>query len=251
MVKVCLLRTAGTNCDLETAFAFQQEGAEVELVHINQLLNREKKLTSYQVLAIPGGFTYGDDLGAGKILANQLRFQLWEDLMRFIQTGNLIIGICNGFQVLVKAGLLPFRDGIQQVTLTWNDSGKFEDRWVYLKKNSNSVWTRSLPEIIYLPVAHAEGKFVAEEGVLEQLEQAGQIAFQYVDEKGQLAGYPYNPNGSQKNIAGITDPSGRILGLMPHPERFIQRTQHPRWKRESILQPSGRLIFKNGIEFFS
>jgi phosphoribosylformylglycinamidine synthase len=162
-------------------------------------------------------------------------------------------------------------DGKQRVTLAWNDSGKFEDRWVYLRKSkiknqkskmenqirnpeindTKCIWTRGLPDIIYLPVAHGEGKFIADEKLLQELEENNQIVFQYVDEKGNLAGYPYNPNGSLKNIAGISDPSGRILGLMPHPERFIHKTQYPRWRREKIKIPHGRLIFKNAIRFLS
>jgi phosphoribosylformylglycinamidine synthase len=257
MVKVSVLRTAGTNCDIETAFAFEQEGAMAELVHINQFLNKEKNLLNFQILAIPGGFTYGDDIAAGKILANQLRYKLWDDLMKFIEKGNLIIGICNGFQVLVKAGLLPIPDGKQRVTLAWNDSGKFEDRWIYLQtpktdnRKPKCVWTKNLPEIIYLPVAHGEGKFIVDKKILEDIEENNQIVFQYVDEKGKLAGYPYNPNGSVKNIAGICDPSGRILGLMPHPERFIHLTQHPRWRREKIKIPHGEFIFRNAIRFLS
>lgn len=251
MVKVCVLRTAGTNCDIETAFAFQQEGADVELVHINEFLQRRKKFKDYQILAIPGGFTYGDDIAAGKILANELKYLLWEEIEGFIQRGNLVIGICNGFQVLVKAGILPRCDGNQCATLAWNDSGKFEDRWVYLKTNkNNSPWLKTLPEVIYLPVAHGEGKFIADQEVLEQLENNNQIAFQYVDKEGNLNCYPFNPNGSLKNIAGITDPSGRILGLMPHPERFIHKTHHPRWTREEISVPHGKLIFKNAILYF-
>lgn len=249
MIKVCVLRTAGTNCDEETKFAFADLGAAAELVHINQLLKKEKRLKDYQILAIPGGFTYGDDISAGKILANQLRYQLWDEVQEFIKEG-LIIGICNGFQVLVKAGLLPFSDGKQCVSLAWNDSGRFEDRWVYLRtKDSICNWSKSLPDIIYLPVAHGEGKFIADDGLLDELEKNGQVVFQYCDEKGNLKDYPYNPNGSLRNIAGICDPSGRILGLMPHPERFVQPTQHPRWSRERIDVPHGRLLFQNGLSF--
>jgi len=252
MVKVCILRTAGTNCDVETAFAFEQEGAVSDLVHINEILSNRRSLNDYQILAIPGGFTYGDDIAAGKLLANEIRYLLWEEIQEFVHRGNLVIGICNGFQVLVKAGILPECDGHQIATLAWNDSGKFEDRWVYLKTagGNNSPWLRDLPEIIYLPVAHGEGKFVTDEETLEQLDGKNQIAFQYVDKEGNLAGYPFNPNGSLRNIAGITDPSGHILGLMPHPERFIHKTQHPRWTREEIDVPHGKLIFKNAISYF-
>lgn len=252
MGRVCVLRAPGTNCDVETAYAFKEEGAEVELLHINEFLSGKRRLSEFNILAIPGGFTYGDDIAAGKVLANQLRYKLWDELLEFVGKGNLVIGICNGFQILVKAGLLPYPDGKQRATLAWNDSGKFEDRWVYLRVRDDNkcVWAKDLPPVIYLPVAHGEGKFiVGDQSLLDELEKNGQVVFQYVDEEGNLAGYPYNPNGSMRNIAGICDPSGRILGLMPHPERFIHRTQHPRWTRERIDNPDGKLIFKNGLRY--
>lgn len=256
--KVCILRTAGTNCDYETSFAFRKVGALAELIHINKLINRENYLDDYQILAIPGGFTYGDDLGAGKILANELKYKLIDQLKRFIKAGKLIIGICNGFQVLVRSGLLPGNvDLKQEASLIINDSGKFEDRWVYLKnkklkiKNQKCIWIKDLPEIIYLPVAHGEGKFVVKNKVvLERLKKNNQIVFQYCDEKAKLLGYPYNPNGSQDNIAGICDETGRIFGLMPHPERHIDILQHPRWTLEKLKKEGdGLKIFKNGVEY--
>lgn len=256
--KVCVLRTAGTNCDRETAFAFLKAGALAEFIHINRLLQRQNRLNDYQILAIPGGFTYGDDIAAGKILANELRFKLIDDIKRFIQNGKLIIGICNGFQVLVKSGLLPGNNGlIQEASLIINDSGKFEDRWVYLKKSkipnpkskNKCVWTKDLPEIIYLPVAHGEGKFITKDkSVLERLKVNGQVVFQYCDEKGKFTGYSFNPNGSIDNIASICDATGRILGLMPHPERHIQVSQHPRWPRTSRAC-DGLAIIRNGVEY--
>jgi phosphoribosylformylglycinamidine synthase len=260
-VKVLVLRAAGTNCDNETAFGFQKCGARTDLLHINHLIKKEKKISDYQILAIPGGFTYGDDVAAGKILANELKYKLSADFKRFIDAGKLIIGICNGFQVLVKAGLLPGGEGNfkQTVTLSINDSAKFEDRWVYLcnlqttnsKPQNRCVWTKDLPEIIYLPVAHAEGKFVAQsKEVLDKLQANGQIVFQYCDERGNLRGYPYNPNGSEKNIAGICDEKGRVLGLMPHPERHICFSQHPRWTRKTKASVAdGLQIFRNAVEY--
>ncbi len=253
--RVCVLRTAGTNCDQETAFAFNKVGALSELVHINSLVTKRKALADYQILAIPGGFTYGDDLGAGKILANELRYKLIDDLRQFIRKGKLIIGICNGFQVLVKAGLLPGnRDLRQEASLMLNDSAKFEDRWTYLlttndqRPTTKCIWARHLPEVIYLPVAHGEGKFVTrDKKILQRLRRNGQIVFQYCDRKGRLAGYPHNPNGSLDNIAGICDDSGRILGLMPHPERHIFAEQHPRWLKKK--EGDGLAIFQNGIEY--
>ncbi|MDD4909746.1 MAG: phosphoribosylformylglycinamidine synthase I [Candidatus Omnitrophica bacterium] len=253
-VKVIVLRSAGTNCDKETAFAFKSAGAEAELVHINELCSGKKSLSSYQILAIPGGFSYGDDLGAGKILSVELKHSLRDDLRGFIAGGKLIIGICNGFQVLARAGLLPGNgDFTQEATLMLNTSGKFEDRWTYLKSRNDTlcVWTRNLPEIIYLPVAHGEGNFqVKDKAALERIKGNGQVVFQYCTEYGNPAGYPYNPNGSVDNIAGICDKTGRILGLMPHPERHVQKTQGPRWaSMKEPFGPEGIQIFKNGVEY--
>jgi len=258
--KVIVLRTAGTNCDKETAFAFEAAGARAELVHINELARSRKELGSYHILAIPGGFSYGDDIASGKILANELRFKVESSLRRFVNDGKLIIGICNGFQILVKSGLLPNLSGdfkSIEATLTLNDSDKFEDRWVYLKKSQGKtkcVWTRGLPEIITLPVAHGEGKFIPrDESILKKLREEGLIVLQYVDEHGRKAGYPYNPNGAVDNIAGICDASGRVFGLMPHPERHVSAYQHPFWTRKDVKKSKERgdgfAIFANGVNF--
>ena len=257
--KVIILRTAGTNCDQETAFAFEMAGAKHEFVHINELTHWAKHLSEYQILALPGGFTYGDDIASGKILANELKFKLEEDLRKFIRDGKLIIGICNGFQILVKAGLLPNLSGDFQTieaTLTLNDSNKFEDRWVHLKnRQTKCVWTKGIDKIIHLPVAHGEGKFIPRNGkILKKLKTEGLIALEYADEKGERRGYPFNPNGSVDNIAGICDRTGRVFGLMPHPERHISFYQGPVWTRE-VRKPSvrcegdGLIIFKNGVRF--
>ena len=229
---------------METAFAFSRAGAVVERVHINQLKSRAKELSRYQILALPGGFSYGDDLAAGKILANELKYTLADALRDFIKNGKLIIGICNGFQILVKAGLLPGNSNSEQeVTLTINDSGKFEDRWTYLKSPQSTVhspqikcvWISGLSEVIYLPVAHGEGKFMAKDkAVLERLENNGQVVLRYCDEKGNPAQYPDNPNGSENAIAGLSDETGRIFGLMPHPERHSFGWQNPRWTRQGL-----------------
>ncbi|MDD5044972.1 MAG: phosphoribosylformylglycinamidine synthase I [Candidatus Omnitrophica bacterium] len=251
--KVLILRTAGTNCDKETAFAFEASGADVELLHINALTADKKRLSDFQILAIPGGFSYGDDIAAGKILANELKYKLQDELKNFIQDGKLIIGICNGYQILVKAGILPGNSAFrQEVTLSLNDSAKFEDRWVYLKRAGKCVWTKDLPEIIYLPVAHGEGKFIArDKTALDRLIQNGQVVFQYCNKNGELAGYPDNPNGSEMNIAGITDETGRIFGLMPHPERHFVDLQDPRsgQKEKKGVPPDGAMIFRNGVEY--
>jgi len=247
-VKVLMLRAPGTNCDLETQVAFEMAGAEVDSALVTELFRGEKRLADYQILVSPGGFTYGDDISAGKILANEIRLRLGEDIRKFVETGKLVMGVCNGFQVLVKTGILPGIEGktAQPITLTSNDSGKFECRWVYLKINEKSpcVFTRGMKSM-YIPVAHGEGKLVAEPGVVEQLN----VVVQYADEKGDTtAGYPYNPNGSLKNIAGICDASGRVFALMPHPERFIRWTQHPRWTRETPRETGdGLQVFINAV----
>ncbi|MEE8360478.1 MAG: phosphoribosylformylglycinamidine synthase I, partial [Candidatus Omnitrophota bacterium] len=247
---------AGTNCDMESAFAFRLVGAKVDTVHINRLKSGEYRLNDYHILVIPGGFTYGDDIASGKILANELRSGLSGDLKRFLSDGKLILGVCNGFQVLVKAGLLPNFEGDAaeiDATLNLNDSARFEDRWVYLQRydKKKSAWTKYVKDIIYLPVAHGEGKFIPKDKkTLARLKENGQIAFRYVNGKSKPAGYPWNPNGSIDGIAGILDPSGRILGMMPHPERFIQRTQHPRWTREKIKEEGdGLAVFRSGVKY--
>lgn len=260
-VKVIILRTAGTNCDKETAFAFETAGASAELVHINQLASDEKRLTDYQILAIPGGFSYGDDIASGKILANELKFGIEDEVQKFINDGKLVIGICNGFQILVKSGLLPNISGdfkTIESTLTLNDSAKFEDRWVYLKRptpntarSTKCIWTQGMKKIIYLPVAHGEGKFIPRDRkILSYLKNNGMVVFEYTDEEGNRKGYPCNPNGSVESIAGICDKTGRIFGLMPHPERHISYLQHPRWTRSSYRgNGDGLAIFENGVKY--
>jgi phosphoribosylformylglycinamidine synthase len=251
-VRVLVLRAAGTNCDMETAFAFEHAGAVAERVHINEIIRKEKKLSDYQILAVPGGFTYGDDISSGKILANEVKYRLQDGFNRFLESGKLIIGICNGFQILAKCGLLPDADWNFKATLTLNTSGRFEDRWVYLKlSDSRCIWTKGLDSIIYLPVAHGEGRFITKDkNVLAGLNKKRQVALKYCDSKGRPCGYPDNPNGSVQNIAGICDPSGRIFGLMPHPERHFLPVHHPRWMREGLKREGdGAMIFRNGVRY--
>ena len=246
-VKTLILRAPGTNCDWETAFAFEQAGSQVDLVHINQLIKHDKVLSDYQIMVIPGGFTYGDDISGGKLLANETRLNLGDEMRDFIADGKLILGICNGLQVLVKAGVLYGLKGENRYPLTLfsNDSGRFECRWVYLQTSGDSlcVFTGGI-EKMYLPIAHGEGKIVTESGI-------SNAAVYYADEKGHIdAGYPYNPNGSTDNIAGLCDESGRVFALMPHPERFIRWTQHPRWTREPPSDVGdGFRIFKNAVDW--
>jgi phosphoribosylformylglycinamidine synthase len=250
--RVLIIRAAGTNCDVETQYAFELAGAQAERVYIDEVIQQD--LLQYQIIAVPGGFTYGDDIAAGKILANEIKYKLREKFLRFLEKKNLLLGICNGFQVLVKCGILPAIQGYfehQTVSLVANDSERFEDRWIHLRVHSTrSIFTKGIKEIITLPVAHSEGKFVAkDEQVLEKIKEF--VVFQYVDKNGKESGYPSNPNGSVMNIAGIADKSGRVLGLMPHPERFFSYIQHPNHTREKIpVEGDGFLIFKNAVDFF-
>jgi len=230
-----ILTGFGINCDLETEFAFNLAGAEAKRVHLNDLISSKKSLEEFVILAFPGGFSFGDDISSGKVLANKIKYNLLEKIKEFIQKGGLIIGICNGFQVLVKMGLLPGFKGKyfeQTFTLTYNDSGKFEDRWVNLKVNKQSpcIFTRNI-EFLYLPVRHGEGKFYTDKTYyLDELKKENQIVIQYCSKEGNLnVSYPLNPNGSIDGIAGICDKSGRIFGLMPHPEAYLHYTNHPAW----------------------
>lgn len=245
--KALILRVGGTNCDNETKIALDSIGFRSVLVHINELVNKKIKLQNFNLLVIPGGFSFGDYISAGKIFAIEIFYKLRDELQKFLDNkNNFIVGICNGFQVLVKLGLLPDTNFSQQVTLTENDSGKFECRWVYLKVNKNNPSILSeLPLIIELPVAHAEGKFYAEKKILKKLFNKNQILFQYCDKYGNTnVGYPLNPNGSFESIAGITDSTGRVIGLMPHPERFTLKFQHPLFQIKKDIVPYGRLFFE-------
>ncbi len=256
--KTLILRTAGTNCDGETGYAFERAGATCEKVHVNRLLEDRGLLGRYQILAIPGGFSYGDDIAAGRIFANQIRHHLVDEMRAFVAAGKPIIGICNGFQVLAKTELLPGpiagRAG-QTCTLAHNDSGRFIDRWVSVAppaaRNSRCIWTAGL-SAIELPIAHGEGKFVpADEAVRAALWENGQVALVYTRSDGQSAGglEPENPNGSTDDIAGVCDASGLIFGLMPHPERHVDATQHPAWTRFRKLPKEGQglPIFRNAV----
>jgi phosphoribosylformylglycinamidine synthase len=248
-VSTLILRSPGTNCDEETAYAFQLAGSRTALVHIKALTLNQRSLSEHQILAIPGGFSYGDDLGAGKVVANEISIKLCGEIEAFVARGGLVIGICNGFQVLVKAGLLPGpMSAGQSVTLTNNDSGRFECRWVHLKATpaGSCVFTRGI-ERLYLPVAHGEGKLVADETTLNRLN----AALLYCDENGnETSDYPANPNGSMRNIAGMADDTGRIFALMPHPERHIRGSQHPRWPGEGAkTEGDGLRIFTNAVEW--
>ncbi len=251
-IRVLVLRAAGINCDEETAFAWDQAGARAERVHVNRLKENPAALRDYQILTIPGGFSFGDDIAAGKILANQLAHYLGDELRRFIEDGKLILGICNGFQVLVKSGLLPGDEnpsaGGGRVTLAFNTQARYEDRWVYLRTETDrSPWIEK-GEVLRMPVAHAEGRFLADSPeTLERLSRDARIAFRYVDSSGAPGGFPVNPNGSADNIAGLIDSTGRVLGVMPHPERNIHPRHDPLAGGAGTC--SGRRIFDRAVRF--
>jgi phosphoribosylformylglycinamidine synthase len=243
--RTLIIRAAGTNCDAETAYAFELAGAEAKTLHINRLLENPGLLEEFQILAVPGGFSYGDDIAAGKILANQFVHHLGEALHRFVESKKPVIGICNGFQVLVKTDLLPGPSGGrtgQTCTLTNNDCGRLIDRWVKLApKPSRCIWTEGLTAL-ELPIAHGEGKFVpGDEKIRQELWEKGQIALIYDGE---------NPNGSIDAIAGVCDESGVVFGLMPHPERHVDPIQHPAWSSrldKAADEAPGLKIFRNAV----
>jgi len=243
--KVCVLRTDGTNCDRETNYAFNLVGADSEIVHINSLIkkydpvsDKNVSLDMYHILAIPGGFSYGDYIRAGKRFTLEIMQFLDKELEQFISEGKPVIGICNGFQVLVQSGLLPMLDGkMEQTTsLTYNDSNRFQDRWVHLvSPENNCIWTQGV-EDIYVPVAHGEGKFVAQPETIDRLFEEHLVVYQYADSDGKpTMDFPDNPNGSERAIAGICDPTGKIFGLMPHPERYNNPNNHYLASLQDIL----------------
>ncbi len=253
-----ILRTAGTNCESEAAYAFELAGATTQFLHVNRLLENPALLHDFQLLAFPGGFSYGDDIAAGKILANQIVHHLSDDLRRFVESGKPIIGICNGFQVLVKTDLLPGplagRAG-QTATLTNNNCGRFVDRWIRLApRGSKCIWTAGIPSI-ELPVAHGEGKFLpADRAVRQALWDNDQVALVYAKADGSPAAgqFPENPNGSIDDIAGVCDSTGLVFGLMPHPERYVDPTQHYAWtspsRKNKTPEGDGLQIFRNAVK---
>jgi phosphoribosylformylglycinamidine synthase I len=279
---VLIITGDGLNCERETAWAFRLAGAQPQLVHISDVLRRERRLQEFSILAFIGGFSNGDHLGAGTVQASRFRHGLREDLEGFIDRGGLIIGICNGFQTLVKMGVLPGgadtavsamsaggadsagSSGRQSwertATIMANDSGRFEDRWVHLAVNPGGpcVWTRGLRRL-FLPVRHGEGKFVVREpGILGELARGGQVVARYATAAGQpTLEYPANPNGSQEAVAGICDPTGRIFGLMPHPEAYLLPYHHPSWTREAALgrplpeEGEGLAVFRNAVQYLA
>jgi phosphoribosylformylglycinamidine synthase len=253
--RVMILHATGTNRDRDAALASELAGGAPEIVHVNQLLSNPRRLADYHMLVVPGGFSYGDDLGAGTLWALDLHRRLGDALAHFVAEGRPVLGICNGFQALVKAGLLPGGDwghGDQRpVTLTYNASGHFECRWVYLAPNLHSacLFTTGLTEPIYCPVAHGEGRLIArDEATRQALMHDGLVALTYAAADGGPAAYPFNPNGSDMAIAGLCNPAGNVLGLMPHPENHIFAWQHPHFHAEQVGM-DGLRLFRNGLKF--
>lgn len=261
--KVLVFSGYGLNCEEETKFAFELAGAHADIIHINDLIDGYKRIENYQILAFPGGFSYGDDTGSGNAFANKVRNHLWKKIENFVRKEGLIIGICNGFQILVNLGLLPALDnkyGSREVALLHNDSARYTVRWVDLEIKNKTSWFSDIKNIS-LPIAHGEGKFFAPEKVLMQLKKRQLIAAKYI--RGEICQYQSlnpNPNGAISNIAAITNENGRILGMMPHPERAIFFTQLPHWpylleenKRENKKIPKegpGLKIFQNAVKYF-
>lgn len=250
--RALVLRAAGTNCERESAWVLDKAGAESEILHVNELIAAPERLQEYQLLMIPGGFSYGDDLGSGVVFANQLKTRLKSQVERFIEDGKLMLGVCNGFQVLLKAGLLTGTDVFDdppRATLTWNLSGRYYDAWVDLRIISEKSPFVSGRKVVSYPVAHAEGRFVAPNDVLDELEADNQVVFQYVDDSGRpTQNFPQNPNGSSRGIAGICSKSGQVLGLMPHPERNVRPFHHPEWTRKPRVEHGdGFELFQNAV----
>ncbi|MCO8121867.1 phosphoribosylformylglycinamidine synthase subunit PurQ [Stieleria sp. TO1_6] len=268
--RVLVLRAPGTNCDEETAYAFERAGATTERVHVNRLIENAALKDRYQILCVPGGFSYGDDIAAGRILATRMRKHLADLVDTFVHGGGdrLVLGICNGMQVLMRLGVLTEQVAAagddtagdqDSATLAWNNHGRFEDRWVHLATDqTNCVFLRDIDHM-YLPMAHAQGKFVARDAaVLSELRAAGRLCLRYTrDESSGVDDaplpFPANPNGADANVAGVCDATGRVFGLMPHPERHIDATQHPCWTRRK-QQPDagdGLAMFQNAVNWFA
>ncbi len=244
--RAIVLRAAGVNCDKESEYALSLAGFEATRVHLFRVIEQPALLDDVQLLMFPGGFSYGDDVAAGKIFANQIIHRLAEPLNKFVADGKLILGVCNGFQVLIKSGLLPWgkadaASANQDATLGWNDSGSFIDRWIRLASDGDKCVFLKRGESLQLPIAHGEGKFLtASKQILKKLRDGQQIVVRYEGD---------NPNGSEDDVAGICDPTGRVFGLMPHPERFVDITQHPAWTRGQVKRADGLVVFQNAAAY--
>lgn len=261
--KVLIFSGYGLNCEEETKYAFDLAGGESKIVHINDCIENKKILSNFQIIVFPGGFSYGDDTGSGNAFANKIKNHLWPEILNLVKQDKLFLGICNGFQIMVNIGLLPATNnnfGKREVALINNNNARYTVRWVDVKVLGNSVWLKGLNQLS-LPIAHGEGKFFTNKKTMKLLENNNQIVLKYI--KGKICedqNLDYNPNGSLNDVAGLTDKTGRILGLMPHPERAVSFTQLPNWTylkqkyiKENIKIPTkgeGYLIFKNAIKYF-
>ncbi len=260
-VRALVLTGLGLNCEAETEAAFRMVGAAPARVHVLDLLEPSgwRRLREFHILAFVGGFAFGDHLGAGFVLANKIRWRLYDELVAFIERGGLVLGVCNGFQTMVRLGMLPGFDGdyrTPRATLAPNDRLGYRDAWVRLRFDPDSpcVWTAGL-ERLELPSRHGEGKFLAaDEATFARLERSHQIVARYVDEQGDpTEAWPHNPNGSAGGVAGICDPSGRLFGLMPHPDAYLYPQHHPQWTRRAVEGPlptegAGLALFRNGVD---
>lgn len=250
-VRAVVLRSAGTNCDQEAVHALRRAGAEADLVHLHRFMERPEDLLAYRIVCFPGGFSYGDDIASGVVFAVEMRRAVTPALRRLVADGGLVIGICNGFQILARAGLLPDTrgDGAAEATLLPNASNQFECRWTRLEATTDRCAWLERGQVIECPVAHGEGRFVvADDAVRARMREQGQIALRYVDPAGGAVAYPANPNGSPDDVAGVCDPTGRVLGLMPHPERNVEPWHHPRWTRgEGGERTLGLAVFRSGV----
>jgi phosphoribosylformylglycinamidine synthase len=253
--RIAILTGYGINSDVELAYSFNLAGGDAERVHLHDAIDGRVNLEDFAIVAVPGGFSFGDHIASGRVFANRLRYKLGDTLLRWREKKVPIIGICNGFQVLVKLGLLPGTEPAsftQTCTLTYNDSGRFENRWCHLKTDANvtSPWLKGISQI-YLPVRHGEGKFIpGSPELLATLEANGQTCLRYCNDDGsEPTGFPANPNGSTGHIAGLVSQDGLVFGLMPHPEAHVLPTQHPQWQREGQkAEGDGLQIFRNAIE---
>ncbi len=261
--RVLVFAGYGLNCEEETQFAFNTAGASADILHINDVIKNKKILREYEILAIPGGFSYGDDTGSGNAYAHKIKNHIWDEIERFVNAEKLVIGICNGCQILVNLGLIPALEnnyGVRQVALLHNESARYIDRWVDLKVTSKSPWLSAI-DTLSLPIAHGEGRLFADEETLSNIRQKNLIAFKYI--KGEISSFqslPANPTGTLESIAGLTDESGRVLGIMPHPERALFFTQLPNWtflkeeyQRQNKKIPEfgpGLAVFQNAVTYF-
>lgn len=258
---VLVMSGYGINCEEETAHAFERAGAHCSIIHINDLISRKASMNDFEIMVFPGGFSYGDDTGSGNAFANKLRNNLWDDIAGFIDSDKLVLGICNGFQIMVSLGLFATMHGVRNCALLANSQNRYECRWVHVKhRDSRCVFAQGI-HMTHIPVAHGEGRFYCDAKTLDEFRRNGQVVFTYCDGNGSDAeGFPENPNGSIANIAGLCDRSGRLMGMMPHPERGLYSFNEPEfhWKKEIArrnglvvreMVESNFMIFKNAVDF--